>query len=102
MRIALLFLALPLFAQPIDNRLTVSGDAEIKVAPDRVVISVGVETRNPPWPSQKPATTKPSPPPTSQPTSSKSTPSTRNETPTKATWSTTTESIKRSRLPSAT
>ena len=39
--------ALPLFAQPHDNRISVSGDAEIKVAPDRVVISVGVESRNP-------------------------------------------------------
>lgn len=42
----LLFAAL-LPAQPAQDRLTVSGDAEIKVAPDFVVISVGVETRNP-------------------------------------------------------
>ena len=42
----LLFL-LPLSAQPNQDRLTVTGDAEIKVAPDRVVISVGVESRGP-------------------------------------------------------
>ncbi len=47
MRILLLFWTLPLLAQLNDNRLAVTGDAEIKVAPDRVVISVGVETRNP-------------------------------------------------------
>lgn len=34
-------------AQSGQDRLTVSGDAEIKVAPDRVVIHVGVESRNP-------------------------------------------------------
>jgi uncharacterized protein YggE len=41
----LLFLAIPAFSQ-IDNQLlTVSGDAEIKVVPDQVLISLGVETR---------------------------------------------------------
>ena len=45
MRALLLLLAIsPLLA---DDRLTVTGDAEIKVAPDRVVISVGVESRSP-------------------------------------------------------
>ncbi len=53
MRILLLFLTLPLFAQLNDNRLSVTGDAEIKVAPDRVVISVGVESRNPSLPVAK-------------------------------------------------
>ena len=40
MRILLLFWALPLCAQLNDNRLAVTGDAEIKVAPDRVVHQV--------------------------------------------------------------
>lgn len=45
MRALLLLLTVyPLLA---DDRLTVTGDAEIKVAPDRVVISVGVESRSP-------------------------------------------------------
>jgi len=38
---------LPVSAQLSENRLTVTGDAEIKVVPDRVVISVGVESRSP-------------------------------------------------------
>lgn len=45
--ILVLLAALPLSAQPNQDRLTVTGDAEIKVAPDRVVIHVGVESRNP-------------------------------------------------------
>ncbi len=54
MRILLLLAcAVPLFGQPGDNRLSVTGDAEIKVAPDRVVISVGVESRNPSLPLAK-------------------------------------------------
>ena len=48
MRVLFAVLAiLPLSAQVSENRLTVTGDAEIKVAPDRVVISVGVESRSP-------------------------------------------------------
>ena len=47
MRILFFVCALPLCAQLNDNRLSVTGDAEIKVQPDRVVISVGVESRNP-------------------------------------------------------
>ncbi len=47
MRILFFLCALPLCAQSNDNRLAVTGDAEIKVQPDRVVISVGVESRNP-------------------------------------------------------
>jgi len=38
---------LPASAQLGQDRLTVTGDAEVKVAPDRVVISVGVESRSP-------------------------------------------------------
>ena len=45
--LCLLLFLLPLSAQPNQDRLTVTGDAEIKVAPDRVVISVGVESRGP-------------------------------------------------------
>ena len=45
--LCLLLFLLPLRAQPNQDRLTVTGDAEIKVAPDRVVISVGVESRSP-------------------------------------------------------
>jgi len=45
--VAVLFTVMTAFSQPAQERLTVSGDAEIKVAPDRVVISVGVESRNP-------------------------------------------------------
>lgn len=44
--LSLLFAAL-LPAQPAQDRLTVTGDADIKVAPDFVEISVGVESRNP-------------------------------------------------------
>lgn len=48
MRVFLALLAiLPASAQLSENRLTVTGDADIKVAPDRVVISVGVESRSP-------------------------------------------------------
>jgi uncharacterized protein YggE len=43
----ILLAVLQLSAQPNQDRLTVTGDAEIKVAPDRVVINVGVESRNP-------------------------------------------------------
>lgn len=48
MRLFLALLAvLPASAQLAQDRLTVTGDAEIKVAPDRVVISLGVESRSP-------------------------------------------------------
>ena len=48
MRVLFVLLAiLPASAQFTPDRLTVTGDAEIKVAPDRVVISVGVESRSP-------------------------------------------------------
>ncbi len=43
----LLLLALPSFPQQDGQSISVSGDAEIKVVPDQVQISVGVETRAP-------------------------------------------------------
>ena len=54
MRALFIFLAiLPVSAQLAPDRLTVTGDAEIKVAPDRVVISAGVESRSPQLASAK-------------------------------------------------
>lgn len=40
-----LLLLLPSFSQQADQIISVSGDAEIKVVPDQVLISLGVETR---------------------------------------------------------
>ena len=45
--ILILAMALPVSAQFGQDRINVTGTAEIKVAPDRVVISLGVESRSP-------------------------------------------------------
>lgn len=43
----LLLLAFALFGQSSEAPLTVSGEAEVKVVPDQVIISLGVEARDP-------------------------------------------------------